>query len=173
MNKLKILELSSSLPRDLEIIFNDFLNCKNQYFKNLEDLKHFIQADHQKVFTLLSFSNPKKEKEILGFIAFQVKPIGNILEADLVFIFIDHEFRKKGLASFLLGEASRILIENFDSLEIYLEVRKSNFSAISFYHKHDFERIGHRKEYYSKPKEDAVQMALKKTKIEVLDLGII
>ena len=39
-----------------------------------------------------------------------------------------------------------------------LEVRASNEPAIALYRKHGFEEAGRRKDYYTKPKEDAVIM---------------
>ncbi len=39
-----------------------------------------------------------------------------------------------------------------------LEVRASNAPAIALYEKHGFERVGLRKNYYEKPREDAVLM---------------
>lgn len=39
--------------------------------------------------------------------------------------------------------------------QIFLEVRKSNFPAISLYEKHGFSFVGCRKNYYDEPKEDA------------------
>jgi len=40
--------------------------------------------------------------------------------------------------------------------EMFLEVRKSNREAISFYEKFNFKLIGERKDYYTDPVEDAL-----------------
>lgn len=42
------------------------------------------------------------------------------------------------------------------AVEIYLEVRESNQSAIALYRKFSFQRFGIRKDYYSNPDEDAI-----------------
>lgn len=41
---------------------------------------------------------------------------------------------------------------------IYLEVRKSNISALNLYQKLDFQIVGERKNYYDYPREDAILM---------------
>ena len=42
----------------------------------------------------------------------------------------------------------------------YLEVRESNAPAIGLYGKYGFSPVGRRKNYYQKPREDAIVMAL-------------
>ena len=41
---------------------------------------------------------------------------------------------------------------------VNLEVRPSNTSAISLYTKYDFKEIGRRRNFYTKPTEDALLM---------------
>lgn len=48
---------------------------------------------------------------------------------------------------------------------VLLEVRKANVQARGFYKKHGFKEIGVRKNYYSDPKEDAIIMSRKVSKI--------
>ena len=43
-----------------------------------------------------------------------------------------------------------------DALFVTLEVRKSNENAIALYEKCGFKKIGERKNFYSKPTEDAL-----------------
>ena len=85
---------------------------------------------------------------IVGFLAFeQIADEGSIVE---VAVHPDH--RRKGIARALIESAL-----SDDSLkEIFLEVRESNMPAIRLYESLGFERIGIRKGYYDKPKEDAV-----------------
>ena len=47
-------------------------------------------------------------------------------------------------------------LSNNSLKEIFLEVRESNTPAIALYESLGFEKIGVRKGYYDKPKEDAV-----------------
>ena len=62
------------------------------------------------------------------------------------------EYRNKGIAQELLA---KIRIKN-----IFLEVRESNQTAINFYKKNKFKEISIRKNYYSKPAENAIIMKL-------------
>ena len=62
------------------------------------------------------------------------------------------EYRNKGIAQKLLD---KIKIK-----DIFLEVRESNKIAINFYKKNKFKEISIRKNYYSKPNENAIIMKL-------------
>jgi len=74
-------------------------------------------------------------------------------------IAVSKRFQHKGVGTLLL---ERILREAAKEGRRYiaLEVRKSNLSAQSFYHKFHFEKVGIRKRYYSDNFEDAVLMVL-------------
>lgn len=67
-------------------------------------------------------------------------------------------FRRHGVADALIAE----LIERAKSslAFITLEVRESNHAAIYLYTKHGFGVVGKRKNYYDRPKEDALLMTL-------------
>ena len=68
-------------------------------------------------------------------------------------------WRRRGAADALLTalEArARKLLLSF----LTLEVRVGNAPAIALYEKHGFRAVGRRKDYYEKPKEDAVLMTL-------------
>ena len=80
-----------------------------------------------------------------------------LFDADIESVFIKKEFRKQGLASLLITELEKYLVNN--SIEkIFLEVRAKNMVAQNLYVKHGFEKISQRKNYYSDG-EDAVVMA--------------
>ena len=68
-------------------------------------------------------------------------------DADLLVIALVRKYRGKGISSRLLDS----LLERLQQLEVerlFLEVRASNASAIKFYNKVGFEKIGIRKNYY-------------------------
>ena len=73
--------------------------------------------------------------------------------------------RRRGVADALILE----LIERTKDLLAFitLEVRESNRAAIYLYVKHGFETVGKRKNYYDKPKEDALLMTLFLKKEEI------
>ena len=67
------------------------------------------------------------------------------------------EFRRNGvgntLVRFLVNEMKA---ENAEF--VTLEVRESNFNTIVLYEKSGFEKVGKRKDFYEKPREDGVLM---------------
>ncbi len=76
--------------------------------------------------------------------------------------------RRRGMASILMKEMLSYCLSN-DINRIDLEVRFSNKEAIMFYEKHGFLRVGIRKGYYTKPKEDALLMTLFLNEKDVLN----
>lgn len=70
------------------------------------------------------------------------------------------EHRGRGAAAALIGEIIKNAKEEKLAF-VSLEVRKSNFAAISLYEKSGFESVGIRKNFYSDPIEDALIMTLK------------
>ena len=68
------------------------------------------------------------------------------------------EYRKQGIAQKLTNKLIEIakIDENCDFIS--LEVRQSNSPAISLYKKLGFEEVANRKNYYSKPTENAIIM---------------
>ena len=82
----------------------------------------------------------------------------NILgEVYITNVAVFSDFRRNGvgkeLVEFLVNQMKS---ENADF--VTLEVRKSNANAISLYEKCGFEKVGERKDFYEKPREDAVLM---------------
>lgn len=78
-------------------------------------------------------------------------------EGSLLIIAVDEKFRRKGVAKQLFSKLEDIAKEKELSF-ITLEVRVSNESAIHFYDSQGFTKVAVRKNYYSKPTEDAVLM---------------
>ena len=67
------------------------------------------------------------------------------------------EHRRKGVADALLCALERFAREKELSF-ITLEVRESNSAAIALYSKHGFKSVGVRKNYYERPRENALLM---------------
>ena len=93
------------------------------------------------------------EGEIAGYIGSH-----NVLgEVYITNVAVFPRFRRKGvgraLVELLVGE---MRTENADF--VTLEVRESNQNAILLYEKCGFEKVGKRKDFYEKPREDAVLM---------------
>ena len=73
-------------------------------------------------------------------------------EADMMNIAVADTHRRRGIARMLVEE----LIRHLDAYQLTLEVRASNAPAIALYESLGFTQVGLRKNYYHKPKEDAL-----------------
>ena len=82
--------------------------------------------------------------EIIAFISYQIL----YERAELNYIYVKKEERKKGIASLMMQ--SMIEDCDFNSVEtIDLEVNSLNRNAIKLYEKFDFKVIGKREKYYN------------------------
>ena len=76
-------------------------------------------------------------------------------DADILNVCVRPEARRQGLAEALMRELEARLIPKGIE-KITLEVRASNEPAIRLYEKLGYARVGQRKNYYEKPREDAL-----------------
>lgn len=79
-------------------------------------------------------------------------------ELEINNIAVDKAFRRKGVAKALIGRMEEDLPE---AVTCVLEVRESNTPARCLYESLGFEQVGVRKNFYSKPAENAVIMVKK------------
>lgn len=111
----------------------------------------FISEISNKLATYKSVED--KDGNIAGFYGFwQILEEGHITN-----IGIHPDFRRLGLASFLMIDLIREAYKNYIKY-ITLEVRAGNIPAISLYDKFGFSTIGTRKKYYQDNNEDALIM---------------
>lgn len=94
-----------------------------------------LKSDSSKVFVYLG-----DEGAVQGFV--DIKILYD--EADLMHIAVSEELRGQGIGAKLLAKA----IEEAEGKAIALEVRESNFIAISLYEKYNFKKESVRKNYY-------------------------
>ncbi len=80
-------------------------------------------------------------------------------EAYIANIAVSNIYRRKGVATALMQKSENDARDRKCEF-ISLEVRKSNFSAISLYEKRGYEIKGERKNFYSNPTENAIIMTL-------------
>ncbi len=78
-------------------------------------------------------------------------------EGSLLDICVDSNYRRKGVAKALFDKLCEVALQ-LSLAFITLEVRASNEGAISLYSMLGFEEVAVRKNYYSKPLEDALLM---------------
>ena len=79
-------------------------------------------------------------------------------EAELLFVFVRKVSRRTGLGAFLLNNALRHLTRT-GTIDVFLEVAKSNRAAALLYEKNFFRPVGTRTKYYKRGKvgaEDAI-----------------
>ena len=86
--------------------------------------------------------------EVVGYVGSQTV----LQEADMMNIAVADSHRRRGIAKMLVEE----LIRQLDAYQLTLEVRASNAPAISLYEALGFQQVGLRRNYYRKPKEDAL-----------------
>ena len=89
-----------------------------------------------------------EDGEVVGYVGSQTV----LQEADMMNIAVADSHRRRGIAKMLVEE----LIRQLDAYQLTLEVRASNAPAIALYEKLGFGQVGLRKNYYRKPKEDAL-----------------
>ena len=123
----------------------------------------------------LCFSEPWSHESLMScfknpeYIFFTAKESGgNIIgyssmryvldEAEICNVAVDIEERRKGVASALMKEILKTA-EELKLKSIFLEVRESNLAAINLYERLEFKKSGIRKNFYEKPREDAIIMA--------------
>ena len=85
---------------------------------------------------------------VVGYVGSQTV----LQEADMMNIAVADSHRRRGIARMLVEE----LIRQLDAYQLTLEVRTSNAGAIALYDSLGFTQVGLRKNYYHKPKEDAL-----------------
>lgn len=89
--------------------------------------------------------------EVVGYIGSQ----STVDEADVMNVAVHPDYRRRGIAESLI-ESLVTELKNRGSHALMLEVRASNVPAIALYEKLGFFQVGCRKNYYRKPKEDAL-----------------
>ena len=132
---------------------DEIVNIENKSHLTPWTKKNFTDADDaNNLFKVL-----KSESNIIGYyIALFVAE-----ECQLLNITVRLELKKKGFGQLMLKN----LVEECrkkNIINIFLEVRLSNSSAIRLYEKNGFNEIGIRRNYYKIPegREDAIMMGL-------------
>lgn len=93
------------------------------------------------------------EDKILGYVGFYY----GIDEADITNVAVAEGARGQGIGEMLIANVLMTCSMKGIGM-IGLEVRAGNAPAIALYHKLGFEQVGIRKDFYSKPTEDALVM---------------
>ena len=94
-----------------------------------------------------------EDERLLGYVGMMLV----LDEGYISNVAVDPDFRRNGIADALIAHLLSLCREHALSF-VTLEVRAGNVPAISLYEKHGFTRVGLRKNYYDRPKEDAILM---------------
>ena len=101
-----------------------------------------------------------EDHTVVGYIGY----LGVLDELEITNIAVHPDHRRQGIGAALLG-ALIAHAKQTRAIRITLDVRVSNAPALSLYEKFGFTPCGKRKGFYSSPKEDAVIMEWKDSKL--------
>lgn len=129
---------------------DEIVSLDNKYFLAPWNKEQFIYEINENQFS--STYVLIDDNKVIGFIIYWIL----FDQGELVKICVDENYARRGLAQQMLDQ----MIKDFKNAECFvctLEVRKSNFKAISLYEKYGFEYVLTKKAYYSNG-EDALYM---------------
>ena len=121
--------------KDLEEVFN-IENLSNPTPWSKASFSDCLKGFYQNLIVLV-------DNEIVAFCIMTI----NFTESHLLNISVHPDFRHKGIGEILLKESEKRSLKK-GIKDIFLEVRKSNIHAISFYKKNGYRYVGIRKNYY-------------------------
>ena len=147
------------------------MNIRNKInFYNQEDLDEIVKIEnksHLTPWTKKNFTDADNANNLFKVLKSESNIVGYYIalfaaeECQLLNITVRLELKKKGFGQLMLKN----LVEECrkkNIINIFLEVRLSNSSAIRLYEKNGFNEIGIRRNYYKIPdgREDAIMMGL-------------
>ncbi|MGB7265705.1 MAG: ribosomal protein S18-alanine N-acetyltransferase [Terracidiphilus sp.] len=140
----QVMELAANLPEAPHWAASAYLNALNP-----------ASAPHRIVLVLVepSSGGQAQSGNLLGFAVASLLPP----EAELESIAVASDIQRRGLGRRLF-EALAGELGSAGALDVVLEVRASNHTALSFYRSIGFGKTGIRRSYYADPVEDAVLM---------------
>lgn len=120
-------------------------------FESALTLPHFRFMVAERAPLAADVAEPDAMRTISGYIII----VSMTPEAEVANIAVHPAERGQGVGGLLLGRAlEQAASEGVET--VYLEVRESNSAARHLYVRHGFETVGRRRNYYDKPREDAL-----------------
>src|ERR1700739_3787780 len=132
---------------DLETLRNLLLSVPEAAASSAGDFRLALQRN-------LSMRVAEEEGIVCGLVAFRTMAD----EAEILNLAVDSTKRRRGIGSQLMKDALAVC-KAAGVKKIFLEVRDSNRAAQKFYLRMGFTAVGRRREYYSRPLEDALVLA--------------
>lgn len=105
------------------------------------------------LFLVAEEESAKKQKRIAGYAGCYL----TAGEGEITNVAVALEYRRRGIAEGIIKKLIRMAAER-DAGQIFLEVRESNRAALLLYQKCGFKKMGIRRNFYERPKENAVVM---------------
>jgi len=137
-----------------KLISTDFIDCYELlkihnhdllYFSSIGwSLQQFEKQFSKAIFYGLGIYDNKK---LQGFIIGDLINIKNVIDYELLLIYISVKKRELGYATKLHNDI-QLTLQKHKLNKIYLEVAANNTAAINFYLKNGYEKLGVRKKYY-------------------------
>ena len=136
-----------------------FTICENNNAKEIFKLEKEIFKDSAYTLKQLEDINTMPDmykiisvKDEKGIITGYVIVFNNSSSLEIMKIGVNPKYRQKGFGTILINEMKK------SRMEIFLEVREGNVTAIEFYKKNGFKEVGKRKNYYRDTGENAIIM---------------
>lgn len=131
-----------------------------------ENYPYYFFVEHAKEYTNAFYVAEVEKGKIVGYIMPRIElGFSNlrvipalVKKGHVVSIAVLEDYRRKGIGTELLRASMKSMKEYYNAEEVYLEVRVSNYPAISLYEKLGFKKIKQLKGYYADG-EDAYLMA--------------
>ena len=127
---MRFIELKNDDPLIALAIEDELKNSKFEYISSSINRTYLLFDD--------------TENKIVGGINYSV----SLDSSDILFIYINKEYRLKGYSKELLLKSLNELKKD-NIKEVFLEVKRANIIAYNLYKKCNFIEIGERKNYYS------------------------
>ncbi|MGN1411530.1 MAG: ribosomal protein S18-alanine N-acetyltransferase [Oscillospiraceae bacterium] len=137
---------------DIPTIVEIEKRCFPYNYWNDKSFEYAITHMEDVTYRYIFLKATNEDNQIMGYIVATV--VAN--DCEIYNVAVDIPFRKNHIAENLFRQLE-FEIYGIAS-NIYLEVRKSNISALNLYQKLDFQIVGERKNYYDYPRENAILM---------------
>ena len=136
LNSKNIEKCTSLLESDI-----DYSNYLSKLGWSYKQIRSYVEKKNNFSIGLWDFN------KLVGFILGSLIFIEKKSEYEILLIYVSKYFRKRGYASYLINS---LINSNYlyPLKKISLEVSENNFSAINFYKKNGFKKVGIRNQYY-------------------------
>ena len=141
INNINICEAT---PKDLKALSLIEQQLSNRILSD-SSIIEMLSSQSSTIFVAKHLNN------IIGYIAFDIL----VDHIDICSIAVSSDHQRLKIGSKLLAHLKSFALSK-DILDVFLEVRASNLSAIKFYEKNGFQKISIRKNYYKDNLEDAI-----------------